>query len=222
MLKRLITVCLILTSGATFGQSVASKYIDAYKEAAIQVMNEHGVPASIILGVAIHESASGTSKIARYLNNHFGIKGKGGPKKISSSYKGYESVEDSYIDFVNTLKKRSAFNRLFEVTSSNYKTWVKGIQRGGYAQSSTWGQQVIAIINKYKLYEFDGNNPAGLSEEAQSTTYAELQAENKSYRVKKGDSLARIAKIHQTTVKSIQKKNRLKTTHLKPGQELIL
>jgi flagellum-specific peptidoglycan hydrolase FlgJ len=33
--------------------------------------------------------------------------------------------------------------------------WAKGIQRAGYAHSRTWASQVIALINKYKLYEYD-------------------------------------------------------------------
>ena len=52
----------VLLTGTASAQSAASKYVEAYREAAIRTMNQHGVPASIILGVAIHESASGTSK----------------------------------------------------------------------------------------------------------------------------------------------------------------
>ena len=140
MLKRLITVCLIFVSGVTFGQSAASKYISAYKEAAIQMMNEHDVPASIILGIAIHESGSGTSKIARNLNNHFGIKGNSGPKNIKSAYKGYHDVEDSYLDFVNFLQRRSHLNILYDkYGATNYGKWIKTIQKGGYAHSKTPG-----------------------------------------------------------------------------------
>lgn len=226
MLKRLITVCLILTSGATFGQSAATKYINAYKEAAIQMMNEHDVPASIILGIAIHESGSGTSKIARYLNNHFGIKGSTGPKTIKSAYKGYHSVEDSYLDFVNFLQRRSHLNILFEkYGASNYAGWIKTIQRGGYAHSKTWGSQVLAIIRKYKLYEYDEpNNTSMMEPKPVIMTEKALKSEMKStsYIVKKGDTLSSIAKKHQTTVESIKAKNNLKSSFLKLGQELII
>ena len=227
MLKRLITVCLIFVSGSTFGQSAASKYIKAYKEAAIQMMNEHDIPASIILGIAIHESGSGTSKIARNLNNHFGIKGSSGPKNIKSAYKGYHEVEDSYLDFVNFLQRRSHLNMLFEkYGASNYAAWIKTIQKGGYAHSKTWGSQVLAIIKKYQLYKFDSNpGSAAALEELQSVPKDGSGEANKSgiaYKVKKGDTLSGIAKKHQTTVRSLMLKNNLKTSFLELGQELII
>lgn len=226
MLKRLITVCLIFTSGVTFGQSAPLKYINTYKEAAIQMMNKHGVPASIILGVAMHESGSGTSRIARYLNNHFGMKGSSGPKTIRSAYKGYHSVADSYEDFIAFLKKRAAFSHLFmNYPASNYKNWVKGIQRGGYARSQTWGSEVLAIIKAYRLYELDGSLQESVADDITPSIIVkqdETQEPPASYKVKKGDTLSKIAKRFSTSVEAIRKQNNLKTIVLQPGQELII
>ena len=98
---------LVLLTPAAAGQTSQS-YIENYKDAAINAKNHHGVPASIILGVAMHESGNGTSKIARHLNNHFGIKGSNNSTEIRSAYKGYESVEDSYQDFIGLLQRRRA------------------------------------------------------------------------------------------------------------------
>lgn len=223
MLKRLITVCLIFTSGFTFGQSAASKYVELYKEAAIRIMDEHGIPASVVLGIAIHESASGTSKIARYLNNHFGMKGPNDSKKINSAYKGYDSVDESYEDFISFMKRRSSLNPLFEkLNSYDYKNWALGIQRGGYAQSRTWANQVTNIIKTYKLYEYD-KRPS----ENQLTTNSESETQISPikaniYKVRKGDTLLAIAKKFSTTVTEIKKENGLKTNRLDPGQRLKL
>lgn len=221
MLKRLTTVCLILISGVTFGQSAAQRYIQQYKEDAIQKMNEYGIPASIILGVAMHESGSGTSKIAKYLNNHFGVKGKNQNKQINSSYKGYDSANESYDDFVGLLKKHVQFSRLFDRYSDHdYKSWAKGIQRGGYAHSKTWSSQVMGIINKYKLYEYDNKpeNPSPLA----YISPLESQPGSKVYHVKNGDTLNDIAEKFGTTVQSIKSNNRLRTNTLDVGQTLKL
>lgn len=225
MLKRLITVCLICVSGAAFGQSAASTYIEKYKEEAIKKMNEYGVPASIILGVAMHESGSGTSKIAKYLNNHFGKKGKNDSKEIHSAYKGYNSVEESYEDFITTLKSHVQFSRLFEKYAVyDYKNWALGIQRGGYAASKTWASQVLAIINKYHLYEFDTpkqmDKLAYLKPVESAPQIADEDAT--TYKVKKGDTLNAIAKKFNTTVSSIRDKNEIKGTNLSIGQQLKL
>lgn len=154
-MKNFIFLSLIVLGTLTAkAQSQTDLYVEKYKEAAMQTMEQHGIPASIVLGVAIHESATGTSRIAKYLNNHFGMKGNKGPKPIRSAYNGYESVDESYEDFAGFLKRR--FGRLFDrYSSTDYKSWALGIQRGGYAHSKTWASQVMAIIKKHRLYQYD-------------------------------------------------------------------
>lgn len=215
---------LFICTAATAQQSTASKYIELYKDAAIRQMNKNGVPASIILGVAMHESGSGTSKIAKYLNNHFGMKGKNNSTQISSAYKGYESTEESYEDFIGALKRHEKFNRLFDKFSdSDYMGWAIGIQRGGYAASKTWAKQVIGIIRKYQLYQYDNQNinyikPVDPPQE--SMTSKSEGNETTVYRVKRGDTLLEIAKKFETSVKVIKRKNNLRTANLRLGQKL--
>src|SRR5690606_37883427 len=98
-------------------------------------------------------------------------------------------------------------------TAADYKSWVKGIQRGGYAASHLWGSQVLAIIHKYSLHELDRASDA-VAEAAKAAAV--------SYTVKKGDTLSEIARKHQTTVQEIKEKNNLKSSLLHPGQELIM
>ena len=131
-------------------------YIDDNLEHAQELMRKNHIPASVILAVAIHESAAGTSKIARYLNNHFGVKGANNNRKIKSSYKGYENTEDSYDHFITFLHDKTAYNKLFSNHSQyDYLGWAKGIQKAGYAHSKTWASQVIAVIKKYELFQYD-------------------------------------------------------------------
>ncbi len=192
----------------------AQSYIQANKDAAIKYMKEYGIPASIILGIAYHESAHGNSKIATYLNNHFGIKGKNNSTEIKSAYKGYDSVEDSYFDFVSLIESRKQFNILIDKYGpGNYKKWVLGIAKGGYAASNKWASQVIAIIDKYKLYELDVNPVSPDPRPAVSQN---------NYTVKKGDSLSELAIRFQTTVSDIKDKNKLTSSNLQIGQELML
>jgi LysM repeat protein len=224
MLKQCITVLCLFVSGVASGQSAAVKYVEMYKDAAIKIMNENGIPASIVLGVAIHESASGRSKIARVLNNHFGFKGRNNSKEIKSAYKGYDSVEASYADFAFMLKDRSKYRPLFEQYSSfDYSGWARGIHQKGYAQSRTWASQVVAIIKQYQLYQYD-NRPADYVEPEPETVVKKSSSEKEPviYKVKAGDTLLALAKKYHTTVKAIQNNNGLKTTHLSIGQKLKL
>ncbi|MEB0261699.1 MULTISPECIES: glucosaminidase domain-containing protein [unclassified Mucilaginibacter] len=175
-MKKLLTVTLLSVSAlfasttVALAQSAAQSYIEKFKDNAIRIMHETGVPASIILGVAMHESASGKSAIAQNLNNQFGVKGGGGAvyykgnKKVRSAYKKYDNVMASFQDFARIMTERKQFSHLADkLTQYDYKGWAKGIQRGGYASSKKWSAQVLGIINKYDLNDFDDDaeaNPA--------------------------------------------------------------
>ncbi len=167
-MKKLFTVTLLLVSAfvatttAVSAQSAPQSYIEKFKDNAIRIMHETGVPASIILGVAMHESASGKSNIAQNLNNQFGVKGGGTVvyykhnKKVRTSYKRYDSVMDSFQDFARIMTERKQFSHLADkLTQYDYTGWAKGIQRSGYCSSRTWASQVVAIIKKYKLGDLD-------------------------------------------------------------------
>jgi hypothetical protein len=219
--KKLLIVILVGLQTFCFGQSEADKYVAQYNELASMLIKQHKIPVSVILGIAIHESASGNSKIAKHLNNHFGIKGSNNNKQINSSYKGYDSVEDSYNDFINMMKSRSKFKILFDKYSDyDYKNWIYGIQKGGYAASRVWAAQVISIIQKHKLYECD-NRPANFVEPTlDDARYVSVSSLSNYYKVKKGDTLGAIAKKFNTTSKNLLNKNALKSTLLQIGQKL--
>lgn len=167
-MKKLFTVTLLLVSAfvatttAVSAQTASQSYIEKFKDNAIRIMHETGVPASIILGVAMHESASGKSNIAQNLNNQFGVKGGGSVvyykhnKKVRTSYKRYDSVMESFQDFARIMTERKQFSHLADkLTQYDYTGWAKGIQRSGYCSSRTWASQVVGIIKKYKLHDLD-------------------------------------------------------------------
>lgn len=214
-----IVIVLILPFNALSQKVSAQKYIETHKERAIKIMEKYDIPASLILGVAIHESAFGNSRLAQYLNNHFGIKGKNHSKEIKSAYKGYDSVEDSYLDFVRILQDRKQFNHLFyKYDKNDYQSWVRGIARGGYASSKAWPTQVLGIIEKYELDKLDKLDNAG----AGYTAQVDVEFEKKSYIVKPGDTLSEIASKFNTSVHEIQSTNKLRSTRLQIGQQLSL
>jgi flagellum-specific peptidoglycan hydrolase FlgJ len=167
-MKKLVLVTMLLGS-ALLGaaqKNTAKSYIEQFKDDAIKIMHQTGVPASIVLGVAMHESGCGNSSLAQNLNNQFGVKGGGGAvfyrnkRKVRSAYKRYGSVYDSFQDFARIMTERSEFSGLTDkFTHFDYSGWAHGIQKRGYASSHTWSAQVLGLIKKYQLYNFD-ENPA--------------------------------------------------------------
>jgi len=236
-LKNLLLIWLgiILLSSTAQSQTIQD-YVEEHTDHAQELMRTYEVPASVILAVAIHESAAGKSKIARHLNNHFGIKGANSNTEINSSYRDFENADESYDNFVEVLQNKSSFSKLFDQYDQyDYASWAKGIQRGGYASSRTWARQVIAIIDKYELYQYD-NRPEDYVEPVKLVVAVKKKHHYKSsrrhrsaksglrsaktYTVKKGDNLNRLAESRGTTAKALMRKNGLKKSALQPGQKI--
>jgi flagellum-specific peptidoglycan hydrolase FlgJ len=163
-MKKLLLVTLVLLSArmASAQKNTPQSYIEQFKEDAIRIMHETGVPASIVLGVAMHESGCGNSKLAKNLNNQFGVKGGGGTvyyshkKPVHTAYKKYGSVYDSFQDFARIMTERTEFSGLsLSLSHFDYQGWAHGIQKHGYAHDKKWSKYVLGIIDHYHLYLFD-------------------------------------------------------------------
>lgn len=149
----------------------ALNYIDQYKEIAIIEMHRSGVPASITMAQALHESQYGRSDLARQANNHFGIKCKKYWKGrtyfhkdddrdtsgnlINSCFRSYENVFDSYIDHSNFLSQTTHYQHLFNYSRKDYISWAHGLKKSGYATDPNYAYKLIKFIEKYNLSELD-------------------------------------------------------------------
>jgi len=232
MIRKLLLIGLgIILSGTVARSQTIQDYVEEHTDHAQELMRSYEVPASVILAVAIHESAAGKSKIARHLNNHFGIKGANSNTEINSSYRDYDDPDDSYDNFVEILQNNTSFNKLFDKYDQyDYEGWARGIQRGGYASSRKWASQVIAIIDKYELYELD-ERPDDYAEPAVVIPVKSTHSRHRSrrrtatknvYTVRKGDNLNSIAASHGTSATALMHKNGLKKSILQPGQKIKL
>jgi uncharacterized FlgJ-related protein len=153
-------LCIILFAGNTaFAQRSVTRYVNNHKETAVKLMNETGIPASVILGVAMLESGSGTSKNAKLLHNHFGIVGKNKLHKVKgatyrSKYKEFASDAESYQYFVNMLSRKKWFSKV--KGKPEYKLWLTHMNHGGYSSAGQeWVRRVTNMITKHKLYKLD-------------------------------------------------------------------
>ncbi len=150
LLKLLFAFLLLLTSFAGSSQKI---YIKKYRPLADSLGAAYGIPPALILGVALLESASGTSRNCKLLNNHFGMEGKNSAfkrKKIKTRYKEYPSAKESYIDFCNLLSHRKYYKKL--KGNLNFHLWVDAISKSGYSEvPSIWKQRVTSTILKNHL-----------------------------------------------------------------------
>ena len=153
---------------------VQQAYIDRFKEIAVQEMDRAGIPASIKLAQALLESNAGQSDLAQRANNHFGIKcgadwdGKKYfkvdddfdefGKPTESCFRGYKRPEESFIahsEFLRDPRKEWRYGFLFQLDPLDYKNWASGLKKSGYATSATYDTKLIAIIERYQLFQYD-------------------------------------------------------------------
>lgn len=179
------------------------EYIDTYKNTAIEEMKRSGVPASITLAQGILESGDGNSELARKANNHFGIKCHDwtGEKVYHDDdakqecFRKYKKVDDSYRDHSEFLKK-ARYAKLFELKTTDYKGWAKGLKQAGYATNPKYPDLLIALIEKHELYRYDEGGKAKKSKKAVSRRDKPTTIKSK----RTGDHAVR---LHENNIKYI-------------------
>lgn len=143
-------------------QSAAEAYVNKFDSLAIEVLNKYEIPASLVLGIALHESGAGTSKLSKVNNNHFGVKGRVKSSKTKSGYasvyRKFDTDEAAYLYFGEMLSRRKYYMVL--KGDMNYMKWLKAMKAANYATSSKWVGQVDQMIKRYKLTRFDTQVPA--------------------------------------------------------------
>lgn len=160
----------------TFGFSPASdvdrpwkvqNYINKFRYLAVELNQQTGIPVPLILAVAGLESDWGTSDLASYSNNHFGIKSKDwvGPTyckltweyvngvwvEVTECFRKYQLVRDSYFDFGNFLLTRGNYKDLFDIPQENIDDWAWGLWYSHYATDPDYSEKLLRLIADYEL-----------------------------------------------------------------------
>lgn len=223
-------------------------YIDRFKNISIEEMNRYGIPASITLAQAILESGTGKSDLAKYANNHFGIKctkdwkGKGYYKDDDAKdecFRVYNNPEESFKDHSQFLK-RKRYASLFELDKNDYEGWAKGLKDAGYATNPRYPQLLIGLIEKYNLNQYDSgegridkikredrvlrdiNKNIPNENSKDKPTDAPTIIEGNKYVVQQGDTLYNISKRFGLTVDELKSLNNLTDNDIKIGQKIII
>ena len=144
--------------------SAYQQYIDQYKDIAIEQMMRYHIPASITLAQGLLESGAGRSELTRNSNNHFGIKCNNNwtgrrtyhdDDAKNDCFRVYDSAYESYEDHSKFLSGNQRYRQLFQLKTTDYKGWAKGLKACGYATSPVYAEKLIEIIQLYKLYQYD-------------------------------------------------------------------
>lgn len=184
------------------------RYIEQYKELAIEQMRKHRIPASITLAQGILESGAGAGQLALRSNNHFGIKcGSEWTGKTTrhnddnprECFRVYKSVKESYEDHSKFLL-RDRYKRLFSLHPLDYKAWARGLKACGYATNPSYAERLISLIDTYQLYQYD-EDEYGMP--ATNTTYEDVSLS--IHQIKKNNEVMYIVANENDTWDSVAK-----------------
>ena len=135
-----------------------------------EVSKSHGVRTSLLLAQAALESNWGESQLAQESNNYFGIKSKDGREypttefreseweEIKSSFKEYDTVYDSVLDYANLLKKGTSWDsEIYQgvIQADTYQEAAHALTDAGYATDPQYAEKIIEVIEQYELNELD-------------------------------------------------------------------
>lgn len=143
-------------------------YLHRFVKTAQRESYQYGIPTSIKLAQAMLESSYGRSSLALNGRNHFGIKSRNWKGPISELVDGHVYLHDDCdgrcrfqkfkTDWASwrahsLILQSDRYRSLRGVT--NYREYAYGLQRCGYATSTSYAKDLISIINRYELHLYD-------------------------------------------------------------------
>jgi LysM repeat protein len=234
-IKIFLAISALCSTVTSFGMS-SSQYIIKYKDYAIEQMLVYNIPASITLAQGMLESECGSSPLAIYANNHFGIKchddwnGEYFVKdddQIGEHFRKYQNADQSYHDHAEFLKSRPWYSFLFNYSRTDYKDWAKGLAKAGYATASDYAQHLMHIIEQNRLYIYDTvlQNLQGLNilYNVKSPNLQSKQCDAEYTVVKQGDCIYKISREFGIDVVTLCRNNGISINDiLLPGRKIYL
>jgi flagellum-specific peptidoglycan hydrolase FlgJ len=210
----------------TYVDKVAA-YIRLYAPIAQEEMKLYKIPASITLAQGILESGAGEGELTLKANNHFGIKchgWKGGgvyhdDDRPQECFRKYNDPKYSYRDHSLFLTERKRYATLFDLEMDDYVGWAKGLKAAGYATDRKYPDKLINLIERYKLYKYDGEV---LGKDLVAYNEKNAASVSEEYVVKQGDTLYSIAKRYNLTVDQLKQYNNLGSNAIGIGQVLYV
>jgi len=229
-LKIFLSLTIFLSLSLSLGLQAqdTDSYITHYKDIAVAEMLRTGIPASIKLAQGMCESNCGNSELARKANNHFGIKcggdwtGKSFNKEdddykdgelTKSCFREFNSPMESFIahsDFLTDPKKSARYGCLFQLQTTDYQGWARGLSKAGYATDPKYADKLIKIIEDNQLNLLDASTESIASAKPTiglGTTLIRTNNDAKYVLSAEGDDLATLANRYEVNVKQLLRYN---------------
>ncbi|HOK80230.1 MAG TPA: glucosaminidase domain-containing protein [bacterium] len=149
----------------TFNKGISLDYISEYIEKVLTWAKnenlEYGIPISVSIAQSALETGWGQSNLCTSYNNYFGLMypwGKNSPYPkngmTASGYNIYFEASDSFLDHGWGLKNYSRYQFCRDYKNDPDR-FIKEIRKAGYSTDEMYAANVIKIMQKYDLYQYD-------------------------------------------------------------------
>ncbi len=148
---------------------------DDVVSAAQRVAKEYGIPASVMIAQAAHESQWGQKAPG---NNFFGVKGSGtaGTQKlwttenyngknirVQANFANYKTPEDSFRAYAKLISSNPRYKQAMEHTDDPVR-FLQEVKKAGYATDPNYVQSVLSIEGQFR----DLNQPLTMGQKLRS------------------------------------------------------
>jgi flagellar protein FlgJ len=154
-------------SPAKVPQKGALGFVQQHREAANQVAQTSGIPATFMLAQAALETGWGGKEImgrdGTRSHNLFGIKAGsswkgptvdimtteyvgGQPQKLVQKFRAYGSFEESFADYARLINDNPRYASA-RASVDNAKAFAQGLQKAGYATDPAYASKLSAVID---------------------------------------------------------------------------
>lgn len=151
--------------------TTGNAFLDRLAPGAVRGMHEAGVPASVLLAMAILESNWGEALLARDYQNIFGLKGAGSagsvfmteesgglaPSGAGTAYRKYVAPADSVADFARLFAASKDYEGI--MTHRDHPQNFARALSGAYSADPNYGALVVRIMGQFDLGRFDRISP---------------------------------------------------------------
>lgn len=127
-------------------------FIKRFAKVAKVESRRYGIPVSVILGNGLIGSRVGQSPHAVEGNNYFGLPCLQAPKP--GCYERYPNAWESFRAHSRLLAE-PPFRKLDRLEVVDYQAWALGLEQLGFPQIGYTSDELIAVIEQFKLYEHD-------------------------------------------------------------------
>ena len=140
-------------------EAKAMDFLKRFAKVAVGERKKYGIPASVILGSALVQSAAGSREQAREANNFFNLP-DGSPAQIGvffdkngQKYARFKTPWDSFR--ANSISIDGRFAALKTTAGGNRQAWIAGLSRGGYSSLPDFEHTLQKAIEDFHLDELD-------------------------------------------------------------------